>query len=1301
LEAQNEIVSIPIVELLIYRVIQNKLKKKPETEIRRIFSYLMNESTFYFYDETRAPDILPKVNILLVKGINVIGFQNEHTSVYGKKIELAFNDINDYLWNNIKSRDLIIIRTFKTIEEREVNDSIDFLNILETGINLETFNVKMNKNIIDYYRIDFMGFITTTTKDIGTTEQFKIVAVDFIKMLQQINVSVKKNVIMDNTYSYDILNFYALALQHQIRKQKGVVHNYSEYNIDYHIVCTTRGTNVVPRPYLNFTSKPDPKIIDKVFIYQTVGYERTSDINSSNPVRNPFIFVYNTYCTPIGFVKLISNYIFDLMHMGSFFDVTMDYDDVADAYARLFVPLHIKKVKSNYKFNNVEVTPFSLINIYMEPILDEKKVLPPIDLLGDKIYDEDQFTKSLIMYSINKFPVLETIGDKDQWFNYIYRNFVFPTVQPKPKEDDSKHVVLKEKLINFESIERMLNDIYTKTRMGHVFDKTETNHLKTFVEYNGKPILFNDFVEKIDTDSPQIRSTKFNSPGSVQGFDDSIPLSQLISLGFSLYNNTSMYGNAYNGLDHMMNSNVSNYNYLTTISQVTWMTSIVVKNIHTRRPTIIIKAMLSPLLIDIISHDYKQFNKKLTSKTLVFTPETNYSLSKISEMEFSTLSKREPHIFFHSETPHPDDVVTSTTSNMNYIFYDYAAVDPTHASYSNENVRFSMNSDVFSHHVLMPENKNSWYLFERSSSYTWDKYIDFNQYVREQLPHIFYRYLTGIVSRSTTSSDLVLPANSRLETYDTSIIRTDYFVSGTTTLKNSITLPREFVLPHNVEINQMIRYTSPVNPRLTTKRLYLEYAMPKKLMENKIDFGTIYIGAVGNFIKTPGSIKDISILDKKLLLPYQLIMTPNLDVLDEKSNPGEGSNPNISDYNGTSQFYVTGIHREVNISRLESIIETLFHRHLLQEEIKNRIFIMTNTYSFDPSTLNYTYNPQELYGLNDLMKYMKELAGTLRTLYGRERIPTEVYVMPHVPDIIEYLNTRKLISTNTVKGFKFEGKENEAYDVYLNNAMDFLRDIIKFPKLINLTDFDIENKLVYKIEGDKIQKMDMVTKQVYSVDRYKSPVKFTVKRNKLQSDSFPFDKFRKVIIHLNKLFYAIDTFVREVIRGNQYMGSIYVPCRGWRKTLIGTPLVLINDRINNFFFDDSYSHLLKARNEWTMDDWSPLKKLDLKGKIDVLSIYISTETQSTIVIEGEEKFNELYALNINSRIVNQVAFYVWKTITYIGDATTGKTGNYMQKIYLSRDAVNHIGFGEEEDYLTSFVSNVSFSKYSVIQPPGI
>ena len=60
-------------------------------------------------------------------------------------------------------------------------------------------------------------------------------------------------------------------------------------------------------------------------------------------------------------------------------------------------------------------------------------------------------------------------------------------------------------------------------------------------------------------------------------------------------------------------------------------------------------------------------------------------------------------------------------------------------------------------------------------------------------------------------------------------------------------------------------------------------------------------------------------------------------------------------------------------------------------------------------------------------------------------------------------------------------------------------------------------------------------------------------------------------------------------------------------------------------------------------------------------------------------------------------WFIWKTITYIGDSSGGGggTSGYTQKVYLTRDGVNFSGFYEEKDFISALASQLSSRGYNI------
>ena len=108
-------------------------------------------------------------------------------------MEMSLSEYNDAVWKMIDTGDFIMVRSYLESDEVEITSTLE--EIVEGK---ET-------NIEDVIKIDFAGIITNKEKNVGSTEQYRIEAVDIVKILQQLNVSVAMDE-DDGWISSDIIN---------------------------------------------------------------------------------------------------------------------------------------------------------------------------------------------------------------------------------------------------------------------------------------------------------------------------------------------------------------------------------------------------------------------------------------------------------------------------------------------------------------------------------------------------------------------------------------------------------------------------------------------------------------------------------------------------------------------------------------------------------------------------------------------------------------------------------------------------------------------------------------------------------------------------------------------------------------------------------------------------------------------------------------------------------------------------------------------------------------------------------------
>lgn len=218
----------------------------------------------------------------------------------------------------------------------------------------------------------------------------------------------------------------------------------------------------------------------------------------------------------------------------------------------------------------------------------------------------------------------------------------------------------------------------------------------------------------------------------------------------------------------------------------------------------------------------------------------------------------------------------------------------------------------------------------------------------------------------------------------------------------------------------------------------------------------------------------------------------------------------------------------------------------------------------------------------------------------------------------------------------------------------------------------------------------------------------------LSDDIVAFAKKFSYLDHINRVnnimqtLASIDIFMKVVLSRASIGGKIYLKNWGRRKIRVGQEIGLIDDRLRvplDAFPSDNMTLGEKGLLITKKTMYSAIR--EVKGSIKAL-LDLQDKIRRFIEIQDKITHHEplrssddyIFASSIKSQDLRSSQFFVWKTVTYIGQSSSsaGSTSGYTQKVYMSDMSVFWNNKFEEDDFVSRMAEELIGRGFPLIEP---
>ena len=1170
-----EDITKPVVELYVFSIERNIdntdrwLNKK--LWIRNNQIHFHNKTTLDGADEDSWDDYYANTS-----EIAVLGFQVETASIYGRKMELSILEYKDLIWNSISTGDFIMVRTY--LEGDEDDYIFEFDNYID--------GTMREKDILGAIEeLDFSGIITTKSKSVASSEQFRVEAIDLVKVLQQLNISIGRSEITEtdsegktegsgfwkNDLGSLLVESYFSALGDADDSEIGDLDSKSDLqNPD--------------KKYL--FGQPKDFAVDNINTNTRQMFKQIYSVRLDNNSRGKRFVIYLNFMTPIVAIKLIVNHILDDIGFTNF--VSVDFSDSISDYF-----------------------------IIAGELLKEHKDLPLINFTT-YFYDQE-ITLDL---KLNRFQLLFDVSNKLMFYNFndvmlfegLESGQIFKLLQKKAffVHDDVTRIHK-----NIDNIDLNMGLYNVETNVRHGFKEHNSGANERIFESLSN-FRYNNFFDTISESRVAIRSSKVARDAG-GAYQSAVPVSQLIYYAYSLYNNTPVFNDVFK--DNFENNNIKEFdshNYLHSISQVTWFTSIFVRTDQSDKD---FRFVIYPICTPFKYQNSPKHGKRGQG--------IYYNNTDALEMEFQQLELNSRILFISDE----ERVNVRDGDVGEYIILKANVNDD----------RDKTRIDIFGDQNLDISNYardkyNILKVFSRETLY--DSKTN-QEYIEKFQPHVLRTFMGSDSKRHLILGGDLYPAT----------VKTMITHRGDEAKNEGQRILLGSFVPYN-----MIKWDDDDDGKMDIElnRNLNPISFARGKLKNGIERD---ITGYSFLIDGAGTDSDFEVL------PYKMVYT--LDREDE----GAGTTAEIVSKQYETNFVITGVKSYIELDRLKDGLQFLFNKNLIPDDIRNNIRF--NISPFNVETFDYAPRRRE-YSIADMIRYINDILDQIiKDNNNKNRLPYEIWIQPDLGDV--YANM-KAFYINTFETNAIMPNTNQPKNV--ERCITLLRQITERPLLFTE---DWSNKKI-DLQSDKLWGETFSPEFMDTNDDTPSHLNFK--------------KMHRGIQEILKWIYAFEVFVQDVLRRTYENGSLYLANEGYQKKEIGEYIKLIDNRERFHIIDDPTA-------------LTDLKKVISHVKALKFTPDINERTESRN--EAQEKLfsndqRAIYYSASNPAIATKpFAWFIWKTITYMGDSSGGGggTSGYTQKVYLTRDGVNFTGFYDEKDFISALASQLNDRGYDIIVPQKI
>jgi hypothetical protein len=1132
--------------------------------------------------------------------ISIAGIQIEEASVYGRKLEMSFSEYNDLMWNNIRTGDIIMVRAYN---KEDLYGGIAGGILTTNFISLDEYVDGLQNGTmasVSGENIDFVGIITNINKDMGGTEQFRIQAVDIIRILQQLNVSVADVFSQDKGFKAN--NLISLFLE---AYYDNFVKSYNKELEEYDKFIFTQSFDDL----LKFKDN----VFDKALMY-----EFTTD----NPYDPSMII---NFVSPLVLVQFTLKFILEKMGLKRFLNIDLFFSDE-------FRDLYLTDIKSIYDDSGLKAVPYIMFVDYFRK---------SIDVTSTSVSLKEILSTHMVT-SINH---IYDFVDLDEFAIYRKKGNVFFY----DRDEDR----IEQKIAEFE---HQCNKIIT------LYLNNET----LFKQFND--LWYNDFISAISGTRIQIRSAKFKSEGmgSAAGITQSIPISQLIYSSLAYLNYIPVYNNIFDPKRKGNATAFNSYNYMYSLAQSTWLRSFIafskydsgrVYNRTSRalggtrdlsrdkfNVSFLIEASCTPL-------KYSSFSLKKSLQSIDYLTKALHDprefTSEMLEYEFNSLDLG-GHVLFLTNRDN-DGVIQSTElyGDIDFIERIYLEGYP---KYNKRTDTYDFKASLFNNQTLNRDDPNRiTEMYRHANKIVRFTYLDYNNAsnrIKNTIPHYYPIYVTGtamthLKSATTTRQSYLLWSE-------------DWGDDG---VISAISNP--LILPNRLKFADDLGLYIPQGTNTV---------LPFPDLQTNFDTGSKIEYTHGFVNLNNGVTVTNTFLNFNLKFSWSNSQT---------TDPVNVSIP----------LKIVGIKSFAKKSQIKNLLDKMFYKDYIPKGIYDliKMDIRRLLLSVDNSIFRETI-PNKM-SVDDVIDYLKGILDIAEDSFnnGNSEFPLDFYIMPDMASLVKTMYGQM----GNMSGVSFStlGSDTER-----ENILKFIQMFYKLP--LQLDVMDIASEEISTAQFEKYMKGNEIT----------GFINMRIERE-VETSTALFDGIYNLSIIMKELFsnyYSYSVFIQDVLRKNYNNGSLYLPNRGLRKRKVGEYIYLVDDRAQTNLFESLAYFTANVVNQLRLSR--------------VIARFTSLFRQNPVVGTSElhevfQKFQDVYSNNFNSifSVVTRTdakenwkpyGWFVWKTITYIGDASGGGggTSGFTQKVYLARDGVIWQGQFDEKDFISRLAAGLSDQGYDVVVP---
>lgn len=1268
----KKIVEKPRVDMLILRILKDN--ESNEISVQQIAYFKDSvfitpahmqgyEDSSYYYD------------------IDLLGVQVDHASVYGKTAEVSLSEESNWMFQNIKTSDIVLINTYLDSDEDEI-DLIKYAENKDLTVNGLLANLKK--------KIDFTGLITIKEKNVTSTEQFRFEAVDILRILQQINIPVG----VDNAFI-------------ETRGERGIKKNYLEtlfLNAFFSRIATQNYTFVEQIIQSDVSSKEKALDPGEDVVYYDVHKKYGSNIKwnavkKMNP-KDAFrsVYVYKTYQSHDEQYVIYSIFVSTIKAVEFIIRYTLEQIGIADYFDFAF--LYTSEMMKTYKqyFTNKEVFPDSMIkmNLYFAKDSGTKSNVPV-----DKIFEKDD----LVPADIRKSMIFYTVGDLTDFSEKR------ALMVSNPYDDEEQHyypsMILNEfiedglRVMDKKPLESIMKYIYCLTERR---DGTENKDWKNWLskdnfknntlKVNG--IAYNRFFDFANHEKIAIRANlnkenKFDSPTI-----DSIPATQLLNYALSIFVLRPYYWHTSKKplIGQRYKKSIFTEKRMYSMSQMTWFDSkFVGLNRDNEKPKFIVFANLTPYTkkfgsgksIDLFKSDC------LEMQFVQVNMADNYMrISKIfSEEENNKDLISQPFIYL--------DNSLNKNVNKSNTFYGTMPIKSSIYGDNMLNLKDGKQKNDFLDNYVKQYLRNSFIYFETPEQFTqeykaaypviWhDKDLSLDAYWE------FYKDGEEVIKKG--SDYLTILKQGNIEVFDGADERTITRLAMPHELQYRWSYPERYNMEEQQEdrlkINGITNYFGAGLQKLA-------FVIPAPLLTDKLDRKNMdFYNRNNNPYFGQRRAKYLS----RLKADYYFTAHQYDEADSSETIFGQDDLVKNVDY------HIAGVQEVWDLQSIKSGIEAeLFYFDGLPDELRENIKLVWKPFRFKVDSIEtaweellefITFRNNEIervedfkvYNIDEIAQYCRNLIEVLEKLTknGIEIYPATFDLYPDFYKIIEaFRNTKS--NGNELIGVDIDFEKNKSMMVYVHKFFMDLFDFVKNPVTVSYKDI-YNNNLKPPNSGTQI-----VANSGF-------------KYNDTDGKAMELMVLNTFVLEILELSYIVNEFITSVLRQQTSVGNVFIPNAGEAKFRIGDYLNLHNDVLDpnigniNLFLG---ANNVVDKNKAMKHALYTASKVAIRGAataggnaIGLLAANSLINLVDNRLEDIEEEATEdlrapidtteaIYFSSINPYDINsRFGWFVWKTITYLGnsagDSAAGTSG-YTQKVYLCRDGVRFGGKVEEKDII--------------------